>query len=434
MRFMDNIIDVMDHPDNRFKEMVTKYRPVGIGMMGLSDVLYQLDLRYDSVDGKVFSGRIMKTITNACIECSADLANERGTFADYDIVKDDVIEIIKDLTDNDENIMSKVRKYGLRNVQHTTCAPTGTTALSCDCSYGMEPCFGLVFQKNLIDGGTMNITNKIFSKYSDEEWYNDTLLEKIALNNGSLKGIRGIPKDVRDVFVTAHDIKYKDRIDMQSELQKYVSSAISSTINLPKDITIEEISDLYKYAYERGLKGVTVYRDGSKKFQPITFDSKKKEAISFFNRPSKLSANVHVLETGNGKLYVTISTHNGKPVEIFMNMGKSGQLFNVFTESLGRSMSISLQNNVPVQALVDTLIGINSDRTAWHRFEVTDKKPTQILSIPDGIAKLLQRYYLNCEFDNVPNNKELCNKCGTYSVILIEGCKVCQNCGESKCN
>ena len=440
MKLMDNLIDVMEFPDERFKENVMKYRPVGIGLMGLSDAMFELDIAYDSQEGKTFAGKIMKTITTACIEASADMAKEFGSFYNYDDVKDDVIRIMGEFTENNENVMNKVKSYGVRNAQHTTAAPTGTVALSCDCSYGIEPCFGLIFQKTLTESGeTVTMINQVFKKrYEDASWYTPELIEKIINNNGSLKGIRGIPKEVRDVFVVAHDIKFKDRIDVQAELQKYCSTGISSTLNLPSTTTRDEVSELYRYAYQKGIKGVTIYRNGCKKSQPITFTKDKTQVQSNFERPSVMKANVHILETGNGKMYVTVSTYNGKPMEIFMNMGKSGQLFNVFSEALGRSISIALQHGVPVDAIVKTLININSDRPAWARFEETDKKPTQIYSIPDGIAKLLQRYYMKDsngdEMPEMDGERQLCNACGSYSLLLIEGCKTCVNCGRSECS
>ena len=436
MGLMDNIIDVMYFPDPRFEKNVKKYRPVGVGIMGLADALFELNIEYDAPVGAKFAGQVMKTITTACIECSADLAKEKGSFGDYKHHKDDIEKIAFEHTGGNEKVMEKVKQYGLRNVQFTTCPPTGTTALSCDCSYGIEPSFGLVFQKNLTDGTIMMIVNPVFKKkYEKEEWYSETILEKIFQNGGSLKGLRGIPKEVRDVYVVAHDMKFKDRIDLQSELQKYCSSAISSTINLPKTTTKEEVSELYRYAYEKGLKGVTIYKDGSKHSQPITFSKNGTEVQSHFKRPQKLSADTHILETGNGKMYITVSKHNNRPVEIFMNMGKSGQLFNVFSEALGRVLSIALQHGVPIEQVVSTMININSDRPKWFRFEETDQKPIQILSIPDGIAKLLQRYYINGgkEDELKHGGMEFCDKCGTYSLILVEGCKVCNNCGESAC-
>lgn len=307
-----------------------------------------------------------------------------------------------------------------------------TTAISCDASYGIEPCFGLVFQKNLIDGSKMRFVNKVFeSKFRSEKWYTDDLLDKIFQNGGSLKGIRGIPEDVRKIFVTAHDIKPKDRIDVQASIQKHCSTAISSTINLPKETTKEEISDLYKYAYEKELKGITVYRDGSKKGQPVTFKPDKEATNSEFKRPTRLSADVFRVETGNGSLYVTISANESRPIELFLQIGKSGQILNTLSEALGRVISIALQGGVPVDNIVKTLIGINSDRPVWSRLDEKDEKPVQILSVPDGIAQLLDKFYGGGRYNGADIETEKCPKCG-LPVLMIEGCTSC-TCGYSKC-
>lgn len=435
-KLMDNIIDNMDFPDDRFKDTVLKYRPIGVGLMGLSDALYELEIPYDSKEGQNFASEVMSTITTACIEASADIAKEKGRFYNYDEVADDMIGVVKSLI-TDPKVIEKVKNNGLRNIQHTTVAPTGTTALSCDCSYGIEPSFGIVFTKKLVESGDVyTIVNPIFKrKYEKEQWFTSEMMEKIIQNNGSLKGIRGIPKEVKDVFVVAHDIKPKDRIDMQAALQCHVSTGISSTTNLPSSATRDDVSELYRYAYQKGLKGITIYRDGSKKSQPISFSNKEKtEVKSNYERPSKLQANVHTIETGNGKMYVTVSTHKGRPVEVFLSMGKSGQFLNTFCEALGRSISIALQHGTPVEAIKKTLMGINSDRPVWFRFEETDKKPAQIQSVPDAIAKLLERYYMAeiKEEENLPE-MEMCSKCGEYAVVPQEGCSTCRACGDSRC-
>jgi len=433
MKLMDNIIDKMDYPDERFKNNTLKYRPVGVGFMGLSDALFGLDLSYDSASGRKFAAKCMKTITTACIEASAELAKENGPFYEWDEFKNDMIDIIKEHTDSDKHVMSLVEKYGVRNCQFTTAQPTGTTALSCDTSYGIEPSMGLVFNKHLISGENMFIANPIFNKkHSNDSWYSNDLIKKISNNSGSLKGIHGIPRKIRETFVVAHDIPYKSRIDMQSAIQKYCSTAISSTINLPETATKEEVSDLFIYAYEKGLKGVTIYRDGSKKNQPVSFNNKMKQKD--WVRPNKLRSNTYTVETGNGKMYVTVSDDQGNPVEVFVNLGKSGQNLNTFTEGIGRVISLALQQQVPLKKVIKTLSGINSNSIAWHRFEETDARPVQISSIPDGIAKLLDKYYLNKDTVKKATDVsgEICLKCGN-PMVAIEGCFSC-TCGYSKCS
>ena len=134
-------------------------------------------------------------------------------------------------------------------------------------------------------------------------------------------------------------------------------------MNLPENVTKEEVADLFMYAYERGLKGVTIYRDGSKRNQPVTFkngNGKKDE----FERPNRLNSETFKIDTGNGKMYVTVTDDDGSPVEVFVFLGKSGQLLNTFTEALGRVVSLALQNEVPLKSICKTLIGINSDSIA----------------------------------------------------------------------
>jgi len=433
MKLMDNVIDRMEFPDERFEENTKKFRQVGIGPMGLSDAMFNIGIKYDSITGKEFAAKVMKTITTAAVECSADMAREYGPFHDFEDFREDVLEIISELIDNNEEVMEKVKAYGLRNSQHSTAQPTGTTALSCDASYGIEPCFGLVFQKNLIDGTTMMVANPVFEKkYKDEEWFNDTLIEKVFNNGGTLKNLRGIPKEVREVFVTAHDIKPKDRIDIQSYMQKHCSTSISSTVNLPEIATQEDISEIYKYAYKSGLKGVTVYRDGCKQNQPVTFKPKEEISTGFgFDRPSRLSGNIHKIDTGRGTMYVTVGTSDGRPVELFVQLGKGGQYLNTLTEAIGRLASIALQHGVPLDGMVKTLIGINSDNPTWCRLSDTDTKPVQILSVPDGLAKLLDRFYLDNDFKEFKG--ETCPQC-SKPMRAIEGCWNCTYCGYSKCS
>jgi ribonucleoside-diphosphate reductase alpha chain len=165
----------------------------------------------------------------------------------------------------------------------------------------------------------------------------------------------------------------------------------------------------------------------------VTFDTNGAEEE--FKRPNRLNSETFTVETGNGKMYVTVSDDDGKPIEVFIFLGKSGQILNTFTEGLGRCISLALQNNVPLEKITRSLSGINSDTIAWHRFEDTDLKPTQILSIPDGIAKLLDKYYLNKEFKQETNghpSSEICPKC-QLPMVATEGCFSC-SCGHSKCS
>jgi len=439
---MNNMIDAMDFPDERFKEQTLKYRPVGIGPAGLSDAMFLLGLRYNGKDGRDFAEEVMRTITHGAVRKSIELAEERGPFYSYPKHKLHVERITKGLIESEgddevEKTLELLEKHGTINSSNTVCAPTGTTALSCDCSYGIEPCFGLVFEKNLITGQRMKMINPIFEqKYKNEPWFTPDLIEKIFLNGGSLKNVRGIPKEVKEVFVVAHDIKPKDRLEIQSVLQKRVGLSISSTVNLPSTSTPEEISEIYKTAYELGLKGVTVYRDGSKKEQPVTFKKEGLEVKSNFERPSKLDAVKHCIQLTEGKLYIDVVKHEGRIVEIWLDYGKSGQDINGLLEALGKSLSTGVQHGVPKEAYIKQFRNIKGDFPVWCKFEEGDKKPVQLHSIPDALAKLLERYYSDEPkvVETAGFEAEVCPKCGGKSVMNIEGCRTCNSCGFSKCS
>ncbi len=440
-RMMDNLLDIMEFPDVRFKDTALKYRFIGLGMMGLADTLFMMGLKYNSKEGRDLAGEIMRTITHGSIRASAELAEERGAFPEYKKVEEDLVSIVRGLItpanhdDPEVDItMRMIGRNGLRHASHTTIAPTGTCAISCDASYGMEPSFGLAFTKNVMDGSTMIFTNSIFeSQYKEESWYNQELLDKIVANNGSLKNLRGIPKEIRDVFVVAHDIKPRERIDMQAALQKHCSNAISSTCNLPNDVTVEEISDLFKYAYEKNLKGITVYRDGCKEQQPVTFGEKRDDAPpEKMQRPKKLKADSYCIELSDGTLYPIVSTYNKKPFDIFLQIGKSGQEKTGLVEWCGRLLSLALRHCVPVKDIVKQSVGIHAGDPNWYKFEDDDKKPEQLLGIPDAVGKLLKRYYSGEDTNGA--NGLICVKCGQATVDMAEGCPVCYGCGWSKCS
>ena len=438
--FMDNVLDIMDYPDDRFKEVSHKHRPIGLGFMGLADAMFMLDIKYNSQHGRDFVASITKAMTRASIRQSAILAKSRGKFEDYDVVKPDIEEILTKLLSpigvEDQEVIDLVKQNGLRNCQHTTVAPTGTTALSCDTSYGIEPCFGLVWRKNLITGDVLTLINPIFERrFKGESWWTPDLLDKIAANNGSLKNVRGIPKEVKNVFVVAHDISSKDRVEFQASCQQHLSSAISSTVNLPHDASVEDVKEIFQLAYDLGLKGITIYRDGTKKGQPVTFKTESGVAISNFVRPSGLPAIKHCIQLADEKLYVDVVKYQGKIVEIWMEYGQAGHEVNIILKGWGKTLSTALQHGMPVSAVVKQLKGMKGENPVWFRFEEADKKPTQLYSVCDALAKLLERYYTleNGDLSDVSDALE-CPKCRNMTYINIEGCYVCQSCGFSKCS
>jgi ribonucleoside-diphosphate reductase alpha chain len=437
-RMMDNLIDSMLFPDERFKIKTLEYRPIGVGIMGFADTLYMLGLKYNSLQTRNFASEVMRTLTHGCIFSSIISASEKGTFPLYDKVKDDLNDIILQLISKqipDKKVeMTKelLLKHGVRNVSHTCIAPTGTIAISCDCSYGMEPSFGIVWEKTLIeDGSVLRFINPIFEeKYKDASWYKDDILEKILQNGGSIKNIRAIPKEIREVFVIAHDIKPKDKVDMVAALQKHTSNGVSVTINLPNDISAEEISDIYKYAYYKNLKGVTVYRDGCKKDQPVSMQTKN-NTLLLEKRPMTLTGCTKKVPVGDNNVLFTLNTFDGNLAEVILQVGKNGARDAANVEAIGRSVSIGLRNGIPAKEYVKQFKDISSEDFTWVKFEDDDKKAVQIKSIPDALAKIMERYYVE---DVMIPDGDICPKCNSNTIIKVEGCETCQSCGFSKCS
>ena len=281
-RFLDNIIDVNNYPVQEINVASKESRRIGLGVMGVADLLYKLKIPYNSKEGYELQLKLSEALTYYSMEESVALANSRGEFplcskTEYPEGKIPVAgyyEKSKDAHSFEwDPLIEKIKKQGIRNVLTTTVAPTGTLSMIADCSNGMEPAFALVFEKR-VTVGRFFYTNKILEEaLRDEGIYNDEILEKIADNYGSLKGIEEIPQWMQDVFVTAMDIHWADHLMAQSVWQDWIGNAIAKTINMPYDVTVEDVKSSYLLAHELGLKGMTVYRDGSRHKQVLHMTS-----------------------------------------------------------------------------------------------------------------------------------------------------------------
>ena len=458
-RALDNVIDVSAFPTADFKNNTLKIRPIGLGFTGLAEVLYRLGISYNSSEGIEFSANIARIMTQATIESSVDLAAEKGSFPVFDENKEALISIVKKYYDNEDekkDIEKKIRKNGIRNSNWTTLAPTGTISLILDAyTYSLEPQFALAYNKNLIDGGVLTYVDPEFEKIIKKD---KKIIKKVVENGGSCQGIDELPDKIKKVFVVAHDISYNDRIRMQAALQRYISNSISSTINLPNKTTADEIESLYLSAWESGLKGITIYRDGTKSFQPMTTQSKKEPLAvgspKQWQRPKVIKGDIHKTKTGSGTLYTSVGIDEiGSPIEIFINISKHGSDVSAFSEALGRVVSIALQSGVSVDKIADTIIGITGDSSAWDNGKL-------IKSVPDAVGRILKEYAnklneyskeptlfekKNKLFDNdqISEDKNIdkgnisgaskCPVCGEKAFIKTEDCKTCLSCGYSKC-
>ena len=298
-RFLDNVIDVNQYPVIEIDTASKESRRIGLGVMGVADLLYKLRIPYNSKEGFEFQSKLAEALTYYSMEESVALAKTRGEFplcsrTEYTEGKIPVAGYFEkpksQHTYDWSALIEKIKKYGIRNVLATTVAPTGTLSMIADCSNGMEPTFALVFEKR-VTVGRFFYTNKIFEEVLKENGlYSEELLAKVADNYGSARGIPEIPEWIQKIFVTAMDIHWADHLMAQTVWQDWIGNAIAKTINMPYDVSAEDVKASYLLAHEMGLKGITVYRDGSRHKQVLHMTSEKAEK-TFDVRPTTYVTN-----------------------------------------------------------------------------------------------------------------------------------------------
>ncbi len=448
VHFLDNVIDVNKYIIPEIEEMTKGNRKIGLGVMGWADMLIRLGISYNSKEANSLAEKAMKFIRDEAREASRKLAEERGGFPNW---KDSIYP---------------EKKMKLRNAAITTVAPTGTLSLIGNCSGGIEPLFAVAYKKKSIwtkEGKAkveQSFVNPLFEYYAKKAgFWSKELVEKVAKKN-SIQDINEIPKKWKKIFVTAHDITPEWHIKMQSAFQKYTDSAVSKTINFPKEATVEDIRKAFLLSFKLNCKGITVYRDGSKEGQVYTtestYEEKKEEvpkAIRPRKRPKVTRGITEKVKTGCGNLYVTTNFDEEGPFELFTMMGKAGGCASSQLEALSRIISYSLRAGLPVADIVDQLRGIRCPSPIWQDGEL-------VLSCSDAIAKVLEKHCIKKDqpklFDNVVEKEEkktieeeivktqpgevsgssrtmtTCPDCGS-ALEHKEGCLLCSVCGFSKC-
>jgi ribonucleoside-diphosphate reductase alpha chain len=298
-RFLDNIIDMNKYPVEEIDINTKLTRRIGLGIMGIADLLFLLKIPYDSNDGYAFMYKLAEAVSYYSMEESVAIAKVRGPFplfkeTDYVKGKIPIAGYYELPTEthayNWDSLIKKIQKHGIRNSWTSTIAPTGTLSMIADTSNGVEPMFALVFEKR-VTVGRFFYTNRIFENVLKESGlYNDEILAKIANNYGSVRGLAEIPEWIQKTFVTAIDIHWTDHIMAQAVWQKWIGNAIAKTINMPGDVTAEDVKYAYLLSHELGLKGVTVYRDGSRHEQVLHITGNQTKEKKFITRPSKYAA------------------------------------------------------------------------------------------------------------------------------------------------
>jgi ribonucleoside-diphosphate reductase alpha chain len=254
VRFLDNIIDVCSYPVEKTKQLAQSNRKIGLGVMGFADCLFLLGIPYDSSQGVKFGSQVMKFINDTAHKASFELAGLRGPFPNWG------------------NSIWQKKKIKICNAAITCIAPTGTISIIADCSAGIEPLYSLVFLRQVLETEKMMQINTIFKKVAQAGgFYNKKLVERIA-RAGSIQKMTLIPARIRSVFKCAYDIRPQWHIRMQAAFQKHCDAAVSKTINFPQKATIADIDMAYRLAYRLGCKGITVYRQHSRKHEPMTLD------------------------------------------------------------------------------------------------------------------------------------------------------------------
>ena len=287
IRFLDNVIEINNYPLPQISEMVRNNRKIGLGVMGWADMLMKMGISYASEEGTKLASQVIEFIDYESKCESVELSKKRGRFKNfkgsiydqenylYNKFKGKSAGIISD--EKWKELDEQIKKYGIRNATTTCIAPTGTISMIASASGGIEPLFGLVFSRLIMDGTEMLEVNEIFKNYMiSHGLYSEELMKKIAID-GSVAHIDEIPEDVKKIFVTAHDVSPYWHVKMQAAFQLHTDNAVSKTVNFVESATREDIEEAYVLAYKNHLKGITVYRNNSRFFQPMNLDKKVEE-------------------------------------------------------------------------------------------------------------------------------------------------------------
>jgi ribonucleoside-diphosphate reductase alpha chain len=423
VRFLDNVLDynAERHPLLQQKEASLHSRRIGVGITGLGDMLIKLGLKYDDDSTIEFVDHLFERIKNVFYDYSTDLAKEKGSFPAFDATKHIAQPFISRL---DEKVKEKIMTQGIRNAAVTTIPPVGSGSILAGTSSGVEPVFALFYTRRSksLSEGEFKVFHPLVNEY---------MAATGARDEGQLP----------NYFVTAHQIKPEKRVKMQATIQKHIDTAISSTVNLPEDITPEEVEKIYLLAWRMGCKGITVYREGSREgileTEKVSKKTEAKPAASF-ERPKVMEGRTLKLKLPQGSIYLTANLIGGEIKEVFVTLGKSGADENADAAALGRLISLYLQHGGDIKSVISTLKGIKGKYVSWD-------EGTQLQSIPDAIAKALELLTLNhvikeSGFVNEAKGKSTsrggkgtCPDCHENTLVFENGCYHCNSCGYSKC-
>jgi ribonucleoside-diphosphate reductase alpha chain len=505
-RFLDDVVTANAYVPAvpQLRESALRARRVGMGIMGLADLMYHTGIRYGSEEGQEFSAQVMEYVRYYAMETSIQLAEERGAFPAISGSLYDPAHLRwqppQPLTPHtrdfhrpplDWDAVSKgICSHGIRNAAQCTVAPTGTISTVAGCEgYGCEPVFALAYIRHVNDNGQdlqLQYVSPLFeaalSNAQIGEEQRQEIIEEV-LHRGSCQGVDDVPAEIQNVFVVSQDIPAEEHVRMQASLQAFVDNSLSKTINFPPEATEDDVAQAYQLAWELGCKGITVYVTGSRKQVvletaqtaktkghevtltpagsgadgtalttasgdqnlPLWYETKRP-------RPKKLPGSTFQVDTPLGKAFITVNENDGgQPFEVFIATAKAGSETMAVSEALGRLISYILRLGSPVppkdrmEEIVRQLAGIGGGRPLGFG-------PNRILSLPDGVARVLADYLEGPSEDNPDEPKiigsmhelpppsqmkmkigDLCPHCGEAAVVNEEGCRKCYSCGHSEC-
>jgi ribonucleoside-diphosphate reductase alpha chain len=468
VHFLDNVIEMNKYPIPEIDRVTKSNRKIGLGVMGFADLLIMLEVAYNSEEALSIGKEIMRFIQEKGRDESIRLAESRGVFPNY---KGSIYE--------DMGIK-------LRNATITTIAPTGTISIIAGCSSGVEPLFALAFTRTVMDGTELVEVNPLFKEAALNGGFDDEETMNRVVESGGIHDIEGLPENVMRAFVTSHDIDPESHIKMQAAFQESTDNAVSKTVNFPNSATIEDVAEAYLLSYRTGCKGVTVYRDGSRDAQVLTRGKDKEKstnlegdvtealAIAAQDVPRKPKPRGEVafgvtrkVKTGCGNLYVIINgDEEGRPMEIFTQIGKAGGCVASQCESMGRLTSLALRSGVQPEEIITQMRGISCHLPVGYGSE-------KVMSCADAMGQALDwylRYKTSVTAEqvdgahggsfiadtllgkNAPSpdmmelkqdkldftladaifNRGACPDCGG-TVEHSDGCVVCRGCGYTEC-
>ena len=433
------------HPLKEQRDSVRDWRQIGCGIMGLADMLIKMEIRYGSKDAIEICDKIGFHMANTAISTSAKLANQNGSYPKY---KSCVLESKYFIQNTTFETKNNVDKHGLHNSQLLTIAPTGSLSSMLGISGGIEPIYANYYER------------KTESLHGHDEYYKVyTPIVKEYIDKHNLKDDSELP----DFFVTAQTLDYKERIEMQGIWQDHIDASISSTVNVPNDFTVEDVEDLYMKAWARGLKGITIFRDGCKRTGILSASShddnaNKDSAITSMNdlprgyivkADDNCIGKKRTLITGCGSLHCVslFDPVTGDLLETYLSKGSTGGCNN-FMIGLSRMISLAARGGIDVYTIVDQLKSSGTCPSYAVR-RATKRDTSKGSCCPVAIGNALIEMYeeLQSELglveekeanvkptsEQTNDNKPTCPECGEL-LIFEGGCNICKNCGWSKCD